>query len=241
MPKDSNCRFQSTPTDKRINATISRSLSELGLCLIRMLEQLRDLTTQCGQILLDCLPNDFQVHFEVVVHDSVAHSVDDVPRDIGKACREFRVRQACLVRRFAHDLDAPDHRVLGARVPRMLRDPFLPRTRRRDRLQPVCAEGTREPVGRAWTSYRHCFTQHSISKSLGQTLRSEDIDADSEQPLGLELDRSQGHESRAGGRINEQVQVAVVSVIAMKGGTEDTRSQCSMASYDLPQVRAMRP
>jgi len=82
--------------------------------------------------------------------------------------------------------------------------------------------------------------QDSISKSLRQAIRSEDIDADAEQSLGLELDCSKGHEGRAGARINEQVEVAIVRVIAMNGGAEDARPKCPVAAYDLPQFRAVR-
>jgi len=54
-----------------------------------VLQESGDLLTQQGQILLDRVPDDFQVHVDVIVHDRVPHAAHEAPRDLGMGCDEI--------------------------------------------------------------------------------------------------------------------------------------------------------
>ena len=67
---------------------------------------------QAGQVALDRLPDDFQVHLVVAVGDTVSHRVHDLPGNVIVLRSELRSHTLDVVRRLADDLDVADHGVL---------------------------------------------------------------------------------------------------------------------------------
>ena len=94
----------------------------MGL-IVRAGERLnrRQFGQQLGQRCFNRLPDYFEIDVEVAVCDAVSHAAHASPRDSGLLSRERGVTIHDVGRRFAHDDEAHDHRLLRAFVGEKIR------------------------------------------------------------------------------------------------------------------------
>lgn len=69
-----------------------------------------------GQVLLDSLPDDFHVHFEVAVGHGIAHLVGEGQRQVGVCQGEIRIVGFDAMAGFADDFQVAQYCVLDQLV-----------------------------------------------------------------------------------------------------------------------------
>src|SRR3569833_106149 len=157
---------------------------------------------------------------------AVANSLHSLTMRAAASPIVIRLRTtACWVRRSVRNssLDTPSH--IG--VPAA--------------LLPTCERGSyRGALSPHRRSYRKCFPQHLLTRTLGQVSRRQKIYSDAEQILERDLESAQIKERGARERINQKIQVAVLAIPPMQDRPEYPRIAGSALLNQAADFGAMK-